>query len=392
MNKLKSIISNYKRSLLTLDNKELTTGSKLALVIFMFIVFIILNHGLTVHNKFIETPSERFGIKCIELVNQNKIYKNFELNDFKSYKRSKQNFGSDEKCKNLENKYFNVINNTEIQSKISLSLNISKNLFLLNTTLNKKNTEYSDALLEVVAKQDPNKSILSTSADNIKYETDKLKNEISIMEKQLKNVNNISEINSVEIFRKYINENESIILKEYSSYNLYFKLKYILNLFIFLIPLWIVFYFLYRKFKDKGHGIVSYLSLIVANVAAFYIVFNLLSLVYELLPKMFFVKIINFLNQYDLTIIWNILIILFFMSLFGFFIYKIQTNKEKDSSDKIKLYRTKLLNICVKCGNHHNKEDKYCGVCRNELLVTCSSCGLMTSSAYDFCTNCNIKI
>ena len=421
MDRLKKWLKTYKDSILTVDNKELTNGSKASLIIFVLIVFVIIGAGVEMQQSYITKPHKQFSYKCINLLDKNRgiddfvsrdvandiygtyyRYKYWSLDDFRynHQRQSERNilhlFGSNDLCQKLATRYLDLANSDEFEDKLIIQKGLKKKISSFKQSISRKSDEYSNTLLEDIAKQDGKYSILSTTSKTIKKELKKSRKKLAILEHELSKIEDVTTLAEFKSFKRFVDKNSQEIHSQYRDAIKYYRLKYTLNIFVFLFPVWLLFYIAYRILKKKNFYITSHLSLNVANVSALYIIFNIFLLIYTIIPKIFFNKLIHFLSQYNLTLILNILAILFFMGLFGFFIRRIQKNNLKDiivdNAGTIKNSRLKNLNTCIKCGNRHNIEDKFCGFCSHELTQKCSECEHKVSSDYSFCTNCNAKL
>ena len=421
MNRLKEWLKTYKNSILKVENRELTNGSKAALIIFVIIIFSIIGTGVKMQQSHIPKPNQQFSYKCTNFLEKSKgidkfqnrdvkndiygtyyEYKQWSLDDFKyNHQRESERdilstFGRNDLCQKLANKYLDLANSDILEDKLIIQKGLQKKINSLNQTISRKTDEYSNALLEKIALQDKQYSILSTTSKTIKKELKESRKKLATLENELSKIEDVTTIQEFKAFKEFIDKNSQEILSQYNGAIKYYRFKYTLNIFVFLFPVWLLFYMAYRVLKKKGFFITSHLSLNVANVSALYIVFNIFLLVYTIIPKVFFNKLIEFLSQYNLTLILNIAAILFFMLLFGFFIRRIQKNNLKDTVagnvGNIKNSRLKSLNTCIKCANKYNPEDKFCGFCSYELKKKCSKCEHEVSSAYSFCTNCKAKL
>ncbi|MFK5938141.1 MAG: zinc ribbon domain-containing protein [Sulfurimonas sp.] len=421
MNRFKKWLKTYKDSILIVENKELTNGSKASLIIFVIIVFVIIGTGVERQQSYILKPNKQFSYKCMNLLEKNKgiddfqtrdvtkdiydtyyRYKYWSLGDFRynHQRKSEKNvlyiFGTNKLCQEVGIRYLDVANSDEFEDKLIIQKGLKKKISSLNQSISRKTDEYSNTLLENIAKQDISYSILSTTSKTIKKELKESRKKLAILNDELSKIEDVTILEEFKIFKRFIDKNTKEIYSQHRDAIKYYRLKYTLNIFVFLFPVWLLFYISYRVLKKKNFYITSHLSLNVANVSALYIVFNIFLLVYTIIPKIFFNKLIYFLSQYNLTLVLNIIAILFFMAFFGFFIRRIQKNNLKDivadNAGTIRNSRLKNFNTCIKCGNKHNLEDKFCGFCSHKLKQKCKVCEHEVSSDYGFCTNCDVKL
>ena len=419
--KVKAWFESYRDSMLKVDNKNLSTASKFSLAIFVIIVFTIIGSGVNTQQSSIAKPYEKFSHKCMNFLEQNREidkfqnrdiskdiygesynYKYWNLEDFKynHHRRSEREvlrqFGEDVLCQDMAVKYLDLANSETLEDKLIIQKGLKAKIASVNELIERKTEEYSNTLLENIAKQDQKYSILSTSSKNIKKELRKSRIELGVLERELEKVEDIKIIKEFQSFKKYLDANYEKIVDANHEAVKYYRLEYTLSIFLFLFPVWFIFYIAYRIFKKRGHYVSAYLSVNVANVSALYIVFNIFLLIYTIIPKVFLGKLIEFLSQYNLTLFLNIGAILFFMLLFGFFIHRIQKNSGVDNSkfnkDRVKTIRIKDFNSCAKCGNKCNKDDKFCGFCSNELKIKCRHCQSEVEKDYMFCTVCSKEL
>ena len=420
-NLMKEAFTTYKNSILKVENKDLTTTSKVFLFIFILIVFSIIGKGIDMQQSYITKPHQDFSYKCTSFIDKNKDIEAFQNRDvskdiYSTYYRDKYwklesfvynhqrtsereilfSFGRDALCQEMGRKYLDIANSDAFEDKLILKKGLSSKISLFKTQANQKTQEYSNTLLEDIAKQDKEHSILSTGSKTVKKELKEIRKKLSVLEKELSIVEDISTLVEFQIFKKFLDEKSQEILALKNEANKYYRLKYTINIFVFLFPVWLMFYIAYRFLKRKAFFITSHLSLNVANVAALYMLFNFFLLIYTIIPKVFLAKLILLLSQYNLTVLFNVAAILFFMLVFGFLIQRIQKKDFKDNNaNKNKTLfnsRLKLLNTCVVCGNTHDKEDDYCGFCSHSLKVECTECKEIICTDYNFCPNCKCEV
>jgi hypothetical protein len=416
----KTKLSIYKKSIFTVNNKNLTKGSKVSLLIFVIIMFGIIGSGIDIQVQYTKNPYKEFGYQCLNIINKfeninkfknrnvnNDIYNDYqhynekwELNDFvyNHYTNNKktiyENFGSNKNCQEIGAMYLKVANNLELKDKLLKQKIYNRKLNDLKNNIRIKESEYGNALLENIAKQDKNKSILTSSADTVKEEIKNLNFQIGKINNKLKEVEDITNLQNFKNFKKIVLKKYNIINKEYAKALKYYKVKYTLNIFLFLFPLWFVFYILYRILKRKGHYISSHLSINVANVASLYIVFYLVYLIYDIIPKVFLEKLVKFLSQYNFTVLINVVSILIFMLIFGLFINKIQKNKTKDDKTEEKAIKENLKNdrikkcLCPECGSLFKEAQTHCTFCNFDLIKKCSYCKVNNYVGNCFCIKC----
>ncbi len=417
---LKKWLQSYKKSVFTIDNKNLTVGSKIALLIFIFVILSIIGAGVSMQRSYIESPYEKFGHRCSNTLDKHKEIEKFQnrdvsqdiygtnfrhkywsLNDFKynHHRQSEYNilreFGKNEECRQLGTLFLDVANNSAYEDKLILFDALNTQIVTTEGLIKSKTDEYSSMLLEDIAHQEKEFSILSSSSKVVKQELNALRAQLKKFQTHIEQVDSLTDLKVFHTFQRYIIDHKTSINEAHKSAIRYYRFQYTINTFIFLFPLWLLFYFAYRQLKKRSHLISAHLSVNVANVAALYIVFNLCALIYDIIPKVFLSKLVDFLSQYNLTVLLNVAVILIFMAIFGAFIYKIQKNRSIDDKAVIEAENRALKTsrikkrLCSECGSMNANEDKYCGHCAHSLQKTCQACHTINGTDHKYCSECS---
>ncbi len=161
---------NYKNSFFTVNKELLTSLSKFFLGVFVLFSFIILSISLNQQGRTIKPPSKKFGYECLYFIEN--IKKAPDIRDFR-YQKHFLSYDSNKECKTLSDLYAgvrkdlspfirNIDKNQRIKSKLESKIRVLK-------------SEYSNTLLEKIANQEKQKSILHSSADNIQLRYKKRK-------------------------------------------------------------------------------------------------------------------------------------------------------------------------------------------------------------------------
>lgn len=420
--KIKEYLGIYKKSILTVDNKNLTIGSKIALFFFILIIFNIIGGGVSIQKSYIQSPTKQFGYKCTSIVDKYKGIRDFEtrdvnkdvysnyypykywkLRDF-NYKKNRRSeydiltqFGKNKMCQELGVHYLNVATDPDYKEKLLVIKALTTRLQGLKQSVKSRESQYSTALLEDIAKQDKNHSILLTGSKTAKNELINLDTKIDKIQTNINSYENIETLKTFQEFKKYLKENYHAIEEAHKNTQKYYRFQYTINVFFFLLPVWFIFYFGYKYYKRKKRYIISHLSVNVANVSALFIVYHIFTLIYQIIPKVFFAKLIAILSMYNFTVILNVLGILFFMGIFGFFIHRIQKNKTKDDKNESGKFQETirqnriLKDICPDCGKNINfHESDYCGNCGLKIVKECydSECKEKNYCEDNHCRKC----
>ncbi len=389
MNKLNFYLKKYKESLFSIDKQPLTLGAKIVLFFYLIFVFLLLEKGLFLQVRSVKPVWKVFSYECINLANKvkdNPNYK-FKVEDFKYYyNRSKIDLGCDKFCKKLSKLLKNFVNDIEFKARVEAIKSLKFKISSLRSSIQQLEKQYSTMLLEKIANQERKKSILKSSADKVKEEiTDKLK-KISILENKIQALNNFENIYSFKQLKSFLLGNYKTILSRYNLYISKYRIRILIQNFVFLIPVILFFYFLFKFFSKRNYKILSYLSIHVVNIAGLILLFKIFDLIWDIVIGDKFAKLIKFLSKLNLQFILSIGIIVFFIAIFAFIIYKIQSNKIK---------RFKFISdpsLCPFCGSKILSDFKYCNICGNKIKTICSACNTQVKIGSIYCQNCGSKL
>ncbi|GEM_PF-2271261 len=383
---------NYKREFFSVNQVELTGFSKALMILFFFTALWLIANGIgsSIHQS--TPPEEKYSYKCEQFAQID----HFTIFDFQKppgkYRNSYYDFfGKAPQCQKVQKGYEKILSNHRIQSEILQIRKLEEQIRSLSLKQRQLKEQYSSMLLEKVSKQSPNKSFLNANADTVKERLAKLRSQKENLNKviaQKKDLTNYPEIQEfISLRDKYADQ----ILDNLSFERKFYRLKISLQVFAFVIPIWLLFYFFYRFFAKREKHIFAKLSFYVASAAALYGLIELIQLIYSIIPRLFLAKLIAFFTSHNMIIVLNVLGILFFLTLFGIIIHKIQQNQAK----KRVLKDTKTLNVkrecCFNCGSKRSPADEYCGFCGEKLKTSCLSCNHEIYRYAPFCTACGVR-
>ena len=163
------------------------------------------------------------------------------------------------------------------------------------------------------------------------------------------------------------------------------------------MPLVFVFFYMMKRYLTKEKYILYILFKNILVVSLIPTIISLISLVYELLPKIFMEKVLRFFYELEVPFVVYYFVIVIFIFIFGYLIIKLQ-KKFKEENNRLKNnIITKVesynKNICNNCGNRVDFNTmNFCPCCQNKLKVECDSCHHMTIEGLDYCSNCGKSV
>lgn len=396
-NSIKNYFKSYRRSLFVIDQRELSGGARFLLGIFVLTVFIIIGWGLSWQTGQTKSPYQQFGYECKnfidrkddltfkEIETKSRLYKNEQ-----DYRSLLKDFGDDQQCRELGNNYIAFLKDVSLRKNIKNLKTLRQKQSQVSYQIRRLKASYGDMLLEKAVGQEQNKSILPSSASKAAADLKAAEETLSVIDHKIKKIEALHNYESYQKFDSYYKANKEKIRKANQSALRYYHFKRTMQAFAFLIPIWLLFYIIYRVMISKHHFILSHLTVHVANVAALYALFYLILFIYDIMPKLFFQKIIDFFMQYNMAIVLNILAILFFIMLFGLIIYRVQKNDTTGSKKRKQELSNLKMGKCSECACVIN--DDYCPVCGFRHYIECPACHQKTLEKGIYCSHCGKKL
>jgi preprotein translocase subunit SecG len=384
---LKEKLKQYKKNFFTVNEKELTRTSKILMGIFFVVSILILQQGIYLNLNQAEPPSVQYGYRCVDFgYNQ----RDLQLNHFTKYHNNDKGFGKNKTCQEMKNKFVNITNDIHIQSEIEQIDILNQKLSNIRSEQSRINKQYSNMLLEKIANQKQEESILKTRSDSAKKELDKLSRQSAKITEIIKEKGNVYNYKKIREFKIFLDKNSEKILDGLNSARKWYTVKRSGQILAFLIPVWFLFFWLFRKLTTKKKFVFAHLSFYVSNAAAFLLLIELIHIIYIVMPKVFLGKLIAFLISMNLGIILNVIGIFFFLGLFGFIIMRVQKNASKKAKTKDK----RVLNVkngkCYNCSTLR-KNEKFCFNCGETQFQKCE-CGKDVLRFSSYCGNCGNKL
>ncbi len=378
-------LKKYKESLFTVNKEPLTALSKFFLALFVAFSFIILAISLAQQGRTIKPPNKKFGYNCIYFAQNSK---KIDIDDFK-YQKHINSFGSNKECKTLAYLYKKSYN------ELSLILNrLREKEYELSNLISKKEalkSQYSNMLLEKIAKQPRDKSILNANANNIKEKLNslneqiqKIKNQIDSLKKEARNKD------SFKAFKNFLNKKAKIIEQKYGAYARYYSLKVLFSKYLFLVPLFIVVFWLYSYAIKKEKFILAHLLINLLNVVGIFILFYLLEFIYNIIPHTLLQKLYKLLYKLNIIAFANYLSIAFFVIIFALVIKFIQNRAKKQKELKKSIYKFNYIKDgkCPNCGAFRDNSYKFCPSCGFSLYSICKNCKKLKVNGAKYCQEC----
>ena len=407
---MKEFIKKFYSNNFVYNGKE-----KLSKLTIMFIailnifIFITIGLGIDFQVKVLNSPTVTYPYKCRDVLNNN------DISDFRQYFYTKEKYDDyyyeenyqgikdlqeDSRCVLLKEKINLVKKEHNIKELISSSNKLLNNQSKIDSELSYIKENYNTVLFEKMSSQTQDKSIIKDdlSTQNIKEKHDAYIKELEKIKEEIDQLNNnFSKSKSVEELVSFVSTNKEQINQDIESMNKAYSIKRELVTLAFLLPLVLVFFYMMKTYLTKERYILYILfkNILIINLNKK--VISMISLVYELLPKIFIEKVLRFFYEIEIPFIVYYFVITIFIFIFGYLIIKLQkkfkeeNNRLKNNSiTKVESYNK---NICNNCGNRVDFNTmNFCPCCQNKLKVECDSCHHMTIKGLDYCSNCGKSV
>ncbi len=301
------------------NSRRVPSNIKILLLLFTILLFFVIKIDIEIELKKITPPEKEFGEKCISLIeDRDEIDLNYIKKDIENRDKI-ANFGINHYCQEIKRLYLNLINNRLINSDYHEYIKINKKIDEITKKFKIIKDDYEIYLLEKIdGKKDTiyreNKEInTSLNAEGISLEN--LKREKLLF-------NDLIEHRDYQKLIEYIRINEKLINNEYQNYIKEYPIRKIIQILLFLTPIFITSLFLYRYFLKREKILLAKSSLTMLFAIGLFIIYKILPFLYKIFPKNFFNLVINFFIENNLLFLLNYLIVILLFTIFILIIEK----------------------------------------------------------------------
>ncbi|MEH6448956.1 MAG: zinc ribbon domain-containing protein, partial [Oleispira sp.] len=261
----------------------------------------------------------------------------------------------------------------------------------IKSEIERVRSAYDTSLLEVIAQNHSDKQ--SSANENTQY----LKQEISTLTAKLNSltkveVDTVSRLSEYDLMVQFFEliavsgeNNRELLLADLRDLNFWYPVKRLMMELLFLLPLILVFYF-WNSRSLRTHQpyqvLVSSHLLIVAFIP---VIFKVLELVYEIMPKTFLKKMFALLESFNLVAIWHYLMMGLGIALALGLIYVLQ---QKIFSQEKLMQKRIVKGQCQNCGVNVPSGDKACTACGFKQYKGCGHCHNETYVFAKHCKSC----
>lgn len=418
---LKKIIPRIKGSLFTYNNEPFSKFSILIIIMLdIFLLFTIL-YGVDSETKMSPSLNVRYPHSCQNHFNPK--YKNLyiglssdktETYPFSSY-RMFQSYTY--RQKHIQNLSRNGIDRTapickKLDEKISVFVKSGewkKNQKLKQELLIKKQgVTISVANIE----KRYNTNLFEKTALDSSPELSKNKNKYySLLEKkklytsQLKQIKPVSDYAGYAEYKAFVLSNKDAFKEEFEKYRFWQPFTSFLYLLKFILPLFLISlagYVLSSRREEKIKSVPTSLLRLISGHIIFMVsvilFFNVLNLIYSIIPHRFLNNLIEFLYEFGVVFLGYYALLFLGILFFGLIIFFIQRSvsrrnqRKREEKEKTLYIDSYHNNLCPHCREKVDYSRNYCGNCGEALNVSCDSCNAKTPCGLRNCLECGSKL
>ncbi len=394
MLRVKSWLKKIKELIFFKAGKPLTGISAVLLWFYFFSLLYLIGYGVMLQTSSVMHSSEPVKYQCLRLANkEERILKKSEkwkFDDF--FNPSSFTFGSSKLCQDLYRYFKGVYDDLQFKTLRQQYQRLRFQLNEINMKIGRIRQEYGDMLLEKIAAQPQERSILSSSATKAKEDLERLKSEKRRLKEQMQAVlHRFHLLPSFKNFEAYLKANYEEIKSRYSWAKRYWAFKLFGYAYLFLLPVFALFWLFFWMGKREQNDILQRLAATGAVATAIYMFLYLLWLIYEVIPFTFFRKIVEWLAQFDLEALFSVIGVLILVPLFWWLISITQKQKPIKQKELPKIHFVKSRR-CGFCGGVVKAGERFCGICGKKLVQKCEFCEREFHFGLKFCPHCGKRV
>tara|TARA_Y100001960_G_scaffold316318_1_gene383062 strand:+ start:540 stop:1721 length:1182 start_codon:yes stop_codon:yes gene_type:complete len=384
--------SKIKQDLFSFKSEKLSKLSICLILILDIFILSLLFEGIDNEQKQLVKPYEAISYTCQQVFNQKdeQRYSSF-YNKYTVKHIVEQEANADQRCLDLKDKYQAVINSPEFIANKELINTLNSQIRRVSNELRTLSARYDTRLLETIAKK-------ADQSDNLKTEYDNLLIEEQNLQRKLRSVKRLTNLEVYQSFVAYKNLHKKQIQEEYKSLKIWYKIKSFLMSLKFTLPLFLIAFFFYFKNKQnqlKGNDFNNIALIISAHLSIIFalpIILGILETIYLIIPKTFLAKIYIMLESMKALFLGFYGLMLLAILIFGFIIYQLQKFEKKKHRKYSVIAKSISKSKCFNCKNTVDyKNDKFCSFCNQELLEQCEDCSKFRIKGLPFCRHCGTQ-
>jgi len=247
----------------------------------------------------------------------------------------------------------------------------------------KAKKSYDTQLLENIANATkPGTNATSTTAKQYAQKIDRLTEKIRTIEKNIHADSGIQELWDI-IAPDDAARNQ--IVGEYKRFQFWFPLKSLAWQLVFLLPIFGIFYWWNHRSLKKDSPIQTLITSHLLVITSLPILFKIIELVIDIIPKHFFKNLFKILQSLHLMALWHYFVIFAIIAIGIFLVYFIQ----RKVFNRQKVIQKRLAKgNCIQCNKHLPAGSIFCPFCGASQHKKCPACETDTPKGGTCCIHC----
>lgn len=403
MTSLKQKIGDFRKGLLRVnDNEPLTVLSLIVIIFLDLFVLSVIFTGLHSHTDQLTSPEEYLPSTARAVFIENDWsgldrlaqLQQLALVDYNNYSYTYKKLLDERRIAKMHPKaraLFNdiqmIVDHRETMDLLIARREMTYELDRLERDFSKTKPMYDTRLLEKIGGDAPEAGRLTTLADRAQIRSSEYE------DKHQELLQTDARLNRHPLVVKLWStiapgdaDQRAAIIKDYKAFELRYRFVELIWQLLFLLPLFFIIYIWHGGSLKKQHRIQTLIASHLLVVAFIPILVKVLDVVVDLIPKYFFKRLFELLEQLHIIAIWHYLVILAAIAAALAAIYVIQ----KKIFNRENLIKKRLeRNECHGCGRKFPTASPeccpYCGVTQRH---PCEACAKETYIAGTHCIHC----
>jgi len=390
-------IVKLRHNLSSLDDQPVGKAALSILIFLDLFILISIFDGLADHTRQLVTPSELIPQYCRDIVIEDEWNETNRLSKLAAavteargsyYVKDKRERTLERHpvCTPIAQLLLSLEDDDDISEKLKRSLDISKEIEQLDSTLKRINTAYDTSLLEDIADKNKDRAKVESLRKDFAVKTGTL-NQLTDSQRSL--IASLSQDKRIrELFTLldgFTEQDRNDLKQDLRKLNFWYPVKRLGMEMIFLLPLLMIFYFWNRKSLAAGRPFQTLVSSHLLVIVFIPVLFKIVELIYDILPKKIFKQLIDLLESLQLVALWYYLMMAFVILAALALIYLFQ--KKLFSRERLMMKRISK-GECQNCGTRLPENSSICPFCGFEQFRQCSHCGKPTYVFGKFCKEC----
>ncbi len=400
MSKIKDKLNLFKDRLTKINDEEPLSKLSLFVIIALDIfILTIVFQGLDDHTHQLTSPKEYVTYECRQALikknwtDEDRISKlqPLVLIDHGDYAYRRDSLFSRNNIEQMHPISRDFYKKIEIISKNKVLIRLFKNRAeqlrgKTNFTekFKKSKDVYDTSLLENLAAERTDK--LETISDAMKSKAQR----IEAYNAQIKKID--KEINANLLIKDlwaFISANhKDTLLKDLKTFEFWYPFKELAWQFLFLLPLFIVFYIWNMGSVKKDNKLQALISTHLLVIAAIPILFKIIEVILDFIPHHFLDDLFDILEALNIIALWHYFVIVGSIGAALFTIYIIQ--KKIFNKRRLELKRL-MKGACYNCGKKLPRDPAACPFCGKMQYKKCASCNNEMFIVGAYCNSCGEK-